>query len=427
MNKQEAVWARVRRSQSTAIAGLAIAVSLAFLASPAFAQDQDIRGQTVNERPRPTYDAKGIPVGGFVLYPLLDVNETYDDNIFAADTGEVDDFETTIGPRLSLQSRWSRHSLTLNSHALIHYYAERNEQNTREYGADARLQLDLARDATLVGAGGYERRTVSRTNPEEARRATPEQVDVTSGSASFTQPFVNLRLTISGDVTNYDEVDDRDREKNRVEYTGRVRLGYDVSPAITTFVQPFYTLRDYDQNSDPTGLNLNRDSKVYGGVFGLAYDITDILYGETSVGYYNTKFDDPRFKSDSGLSIDSKTTWNVTSLTSIIARVARENITTNEIIAGLASSSRREVRFGLEVQHELTSNVILNADAGYRRDKFLETTREDKTMEAGASARLLLDNHFSLFASYRYSKRDSNRTVEEYTDNRFLIGVRGQV
>jgi hypothetical protein len=307
----------------------------------------------------------------------------------------------------------------------IRRFADRDDQNTSDYGANAGLRLDLAREATFQAGGAFERRTVDRTDPEESGRTTPERVDILTGSASYSQPFVNLRLTLAGDVRDYDERDVLDQDKNRTEYSGRARLGYDVSPALTTFAQGFYTMRDYDRAADSLGFD--KDSQVYGGVFGLGYDITGILYGETSAGYYKTSFDDARFADDSGVFVSSSTTWNVTALTSIIARVARENITTNEIIAGLSSSSRRQLRFGVEVQHELTKNVIINADAGYRRDRFLETARTDKTFEAGVDVRFLFDNHFEFFAEYRYSDRNSDVLTEEYTVNRVLLGVVAKV
>ncbi len=411
----------------TAIAALAVAACLPLLAPSAAAQEEKVnRGQTVNERGRPTYDAKGIPVGGFVLYPVLDLSETYNDNIFAEPTNEDEDFETVIRPGAGLQSRWSRHELDLSAYGVIHRFADHDVLNTTEYGANASFRLDLAREASFTGSGGYEHRTVSRTDPEVAQRDTPEEVNVTTGSASFTQPFVNLRLTVSGDVVNYDEVETADSDKNRIEYEGRVRLGYDFSPALTTFLQPFYSLRDYDLAVDSAGINQGFEC-LWGRIRRWPTTSPASSTARRPSAITRPNFSDAQFTNDSGIFVDSKTTWNVTSLTSIIARIGRENITTNEIIFGLASSSRRQVRVGVEIQHELTSNVIINANGGYKREQFLQTTRSDKTVEAGVNVRFLINNYVSLFASYDYGVRNSNDPDAEYTDNRFLIGVRGQL
>jgi len=64
----------------------------------------------VLDRPRPEYDSKGIPLGGFRLFPTLDLAASYDDNVFRLDTPQSD-YYFTISPTLRLQSQWGRHSL----------------------------------------------------------------------------------------------------------------------------------------------------------------------------------------------------------------------------------------------------------------------------------------------------------------------------
>src|SRR3546814_5390850 len=49
----------------------------AVLSFPSNAQEPD-RGQTVLERPRPDFDPKGLPVGGFRIFPQVTVQESYD-------------------------------------------------------------------------------------------------------------------------------------------------------------------------------------------------------------------------------------------------------------------------------------------------------------------------------------------------------------
>src|SRR3546814_13984988 len=65
----------------------------AVLSFPSNAQEPD-RGQTVLERPRPDFDPKGLPVGGFRIFPQVTVQESYDDNIRAADENTESDFIT---------------------------------------------------------------------------------------------------------------------------------------------------------------------------------------------------------------------------------------------------------------------------------------------------------------------------------------------
>jgi hypothetical protein len=427
MNQRMAIPARARRGRQhalskAAMAFLVAASGLLFIASPVFAQEKVVRGQTVMQRPRPDYDAKGVQAGGFTLYPLLDLSETYDDNIFATPTGEVDDFITDIRPALELRSNWSRHQLSIGGYGLFHIYGDRSDQNNQEYGATAELRLDLAKDSSLSAEGNFDRNTGDRFDPEEAGRAEPEQVDVASASVTYTKPFVNLHVTLGGDFTDYSEVSQLDKDKDRAEFGGHIRIGYDLSPSINAFVQPYYTMRDFDRAVDTFGVN--RDSSVYGGGFGVAYDITGILYGETTVGYYHTNFRQAGFADDHGIGVSSSTTWNVTSLTSVIVRVSRANVITNE---NPAASSRKRLALNGQIQHELTRNLLVGADGGYTRDAYLGTSRVDKTFNAGAKLTFLIDNHFSLFAQYEYRDRTSSDPTAEFTDNRVILGFRAKV
>ena len=48
-----------------------------------FARDRNV---SVRERPKPEYDAAGIPFGNFRMYPELILAPEYNDNVFAVDT-----------------------------------------------------------------------------------------------------------------------------------------------------------------------------------------------------------------------------------------------------------------------------------------------------------------------------------------------------
>ena len=59
---------------------------------PDLFSDEVPRGETVRTRQRPEVDALGIHMGGFYLFPSLRNSLSYNDNVFATDTGEKSDF-----------------------------------------------------------------------------------------------------------------------------------------------------------------------------------------------------------------------------------------------------------------------------------------------------------------------------------------------
>lgn len=84
--------------------GAVLGLAVAGFTVTAEAQVEDRRGRTVSERPRPELESQGLPAGSFRFYPRLEISETYDDNVFAVDSGESDDFVTRIRPELDLRS-----------------------------------------------------------------------------------------------------------------------------------------------------------------------------------------------------------------------------------------------------------------------------------------------------------------------------------
>src|SRR3546814_11521586 len=101
----------------------------AVLSFPSNAQEPD-RGQTVLERPRPDFDPKGLPVGGFRIFPQVTVQESYDDNIRAADENTESDFITTISPRIDIRGIGARGlSLGATGYGEVSRYLENSREN----------------------------------------------------------------------------------------------------------------------------------------------------------------------------------------------------------------------------------------------------------------------------------------------------------
>src|SRR5471032_1738169 len=85
-------------------AGFAIVCAgLLSLVAPAAAQDSG------------PYQANGVPMGGFRLYPSIGVGANYDDNVYRTQTAAKSDFYFEENPGFSLQSQWGRHQLNIHA------------------------------------------------------------------------------------------------------------------------------------------------------------------------------------------------------------------------------------------------------------------------------------------------------------------------
>ena len=77
----------------------------------------------------------------------------------------------------------------------------------------------------------------------------------------------------------------------------------------------------------------------------------------------------------------------------------------------------------IDITHELLRNVLLNANADYTRADFEGTSRSDDIFGLGAGVTYLINRNFSVDATYRWSKRESDDNAAEYTRNIVVLGV----
>lgn len=410
--------------------GIAFAATLMAIGGlpsvPASAQQvsDDPRYLTVLQRPRDQFDPKGLTVGGGLVFtPSLGVSEAYDDNIYATRDNVRDDLVTTITPRLGLDSKWSRHKLSVKAFADIRRYIDNGSEDNDQYGVDADLGLDLAHGGSIDLQAGYGRRTISRGDPQESGRLTPEQIDAVSSKVAWEQKFSRLLLGASASLLDWQEVSNLDADKNRKEYGGTFRVGYIFSPALNAFIEPFYTKRDFDRAFDFSGIN--RDSDVWGVNGGVGYDLTGVLYGETRIGWYTTNFSQSGLKNNSGLSVQSRTTWNPTARDTLIFDLQRVNVITTDVTA----SSRVLTGGGIELQHELTRNITLQANISYFDDDFVDSrpNRVDHRLEGSVRGDYYLNRFFAFYLRYYRGYIDSTVRAQSYDENQITFGIRAQL
>lgn len=388
----------------------------------ASAQDNDIRGRSVFERPRPQYDAAGIDIGGFYLFPALSVSGQYDDNILATENDEEDDYIFITEPSARVLSKWSRHRLQAQAYYRDNRYLDNDEQDTDEYGANVGGRLDITRRAIAEATIGYDRVTTDRADPDEAGREDPEEVDRYGATLGGSYTFNRFAVAVTGRLTDYQFVDESDADRDRTEYQINTRLSYLHSANLSAFVEPYFRTTDYDD--EQTGTGFDRDTDVVGAFLGVAYDLTGKLTGDTSIGYFQADYADSRFDETDGIAIRSRTLWNITARTSLRGEIGRDNVVTNDATA----SSRTRTNIAASAEHELRENLLLGASARYYRDEYEDATpsREDDNYVLGASARYLINRNVNLRADYDFTTRESDVQNDSFDRNRFRIGVVAQ-
>ena len=390
---------------------------------------------TVQDRPREDYDPLGIRAGSFFVFPSITLSGTYDSNVFATSNNEDSDVGAILTPQVDVNSNWSRHALNFSAGASGAAWAQYSENDYIDAFAATDGRLDVTRNDFVTGQLRFDRLHEERSDPDDQGTTTVgdsnDRGNLTRyyralADTQYRHNFNRFFTVLGGGVQRlfYDDIGDREESRrDRWEYGARARVGYQVSPRIGTFVQGNYSYREYDDDQLIDGEFAKRNSHGVAGSVGTSVDITSILFGEMALTYAYRNYTDNAFNDSSGPGLNGNLTWNVTPLTSVLFNASSEILETTVIYEGDAAEANFQNSLGVEVQHELLRNVLLNATADYTRDDFQGTSRTDNVFGVGAGVSYLLNRNLTLDANYVFTKRDSDDNDEEFDRNVVLIGI----
>lgn len=387
----------------------------------------DVRGQSVRERARPGYDAVGIRAGSFLILPKVDLGESYNDNIYATDTNTKSDFVTSVAPSIKVQSLWSRHALNLKAGLDQYWYNSHSSEDRLNWNVGADGRLDVLRDTYLTGALGYQLAHEDRGSTNSSTSAAePVEYNLFESSLGLFQRFNRVTAKLSGAFNQYDyknvaqigggTINEDVRDRN--EYIGKLRLGYDLSPDTNVYAEGTLNKRSYD-----TSVPVDRNSDGYEAVIGSEFKLSALAQGEVYVGYQRQQYDASYYSATSGLAYGAKVNWFVTPLTTV--RITAASTIQESIDPGASGYTSQKVGLGLD--HELLRNLILSGDVAYENDDFGNISRKDDVTSGSVGATYLLNNFFAVGINYGIVDRSSNVSGADYTQNQIGFTLRGQL
>lgn len=375
------------------------------------------RPAAVFDRPRSGYDPKGIDLGGFRLFPRAAITESYDDNIFAEDSGTKADLITSTTAALLAESEWSRHALSVEARLRHQKFLDNDDQDRTEYLVRPSLRLDLAERSEATLSTEYSRRTVGRDDPEDGGDEDPTEFDRFETRGEVIGRANRTFFGLNGQLRRDDYIAGRDSDRDRSEYRFGLPLGYEVSAMTDVVLEPFLRWRDFDE-LDSTGAD--RDARATGATVGVDTELTSLVHFNFDVGFIANDFQDDRFDDNVDLIFGGEVVWYATGMTTVKAKAARRDISTSQP----GASSKTQSNFGVEVQHELRRNILLGGEINYINDDFREIDRSDDRGVFSLSAEYLLNNYVSVAADYRYEQRWSDAGNEDFSRNIVTLGLR---
>jgi len=371
----------------------------------------------------------GIRAGSFLVIPKVDVEETYNDNIYATTNNEKSDTITTVRPQIEAHSNWSRHAVNALARGEFQKYNNHGDEDQSNYLAAVDGRLDVLRDTTLGGGVAYARNHEDRGDPNSiGSTVKPVAYDTTTARVGAFRGLGKLNARVDSQVSHIDYkngytsaggvVNENVRDRN--EYAQILRVGYQLDPRFEAFVRATFDTRAYDDKTTVT--NRSNHGQTY--VAGSTFDITGKTKGEVYAGATHRNYTDSALKDISTPVWGGKATWNADALTTVIGSIDRG---VEETTIG-ASSGYVATDYDLEVQHSLTRDVLLHGNAGYSDydyKGFAAGQRKDHVWSAGVGADYWLNRCLKTGLSYGYENRDSNITGGDYSRNLVLLRLTG--
>lgn len=371
------------------------------------------------------YDAKGLPLGGFRLFPTLDLGANYDDNVYRTQNSAKSDYYFLENPGFILKSQWSRHELDLFGALNAYQYASLDSENHNDWNIGGNGRLDILRGTYFAGGGSYAVQHESRTSPDQSGYAKePTQFALARADAALEYRPYHFGFSLGGNYTRYDydptkligstSIDNTDR--NRDEYIAYAKSSYEFSPGYAMFVQVNYKDVRYDLDLDRSGLQRANDG--YSVNAGLDMLVTNLVKGQIFAGYLSQRYHTP-LVNVSGLNYGANVDWSASEIWTFHLTASRAlNGTT---ISTASAQDERAVRLG--VDYSVLQNVMVQAHIGYTDSVFSGSTRDDKYTDAGIGVEYDLNQNISAKLAYTFRNRDSTIAGQDFNENQATVGL----
>ena len=365
----------------------------------------------------------GVRAGRFMLYPELIQTLGASTNIDDAVDGESGIFsETTISARLL--SDWSRHEAELNGSLTYRRNFAGDTPEDPRAALDGRLRLDLDRmtTATLRGAIDYAREDT--VDISDSFVGT-DQADRLQGSLSGQLERRFGRLVVSGTGTlartAYADLPAGAIDQDYTTLTATLRTGYEISPAVTPFVEASLGRRLFDVPAEEAGGAFDRDALLPALRGGVALDVTEKLRGEIALGYAWNRPDDDRGEATSAPTLDASLVWSpqrgTEVTTALRTRFEPETSGRSTIVAYEGSLG---LRHALDARTELTATALA---------EFSNSTipGDDETLLTGeAGFTYWLHRGFAVTGLYTHRQLYTDDGTGDYGSDTLRIGMKLQ-
>ncbi len=405
---------------------------------PEVARPGPAPGRTV--KPSEPVAAGGTPfrAGSFLVYPEIDATWMYDDNVYYSNDNPVSDHAWVYSPALWVQSDWTQHMLNFSAAWDSTRYQRYRNEDSDDWRVSGEGRYDFNANTNVYGGARFSQDHEDRESPDDRNGVTPTKYYQRRYYGGFFRQTGRFSLRIAGTALhlNYDDVnfvtgggainiinnDDRDRW----QYTGGVRLGYELSPRLEPYLQIALDNRRYDDALDDLGYQRDSDGRRY--LAGIRWNVPRTLKLDAFAGRLKQDYADPRFNDVSAPVAGVALQWAVgerTVFSAYLDRTIEETTVTYTPTPGnvLVSSSYVNTYVAAGIEHRFSDKLSGRANGSVSRVAYEGFDRTDDYK--GGNIGLVYRLHRNLFLDLNLAARklDSSLPSENFTKRMVFVRI----
>ena len=370
-----------------------------------------------------------IPFGSFELSPVLEVGETYNDNIYTRNIVKKDSFltQTNAGVQLSLKKQLDRYALTYalqngDYHSsqqdnYLDQYAGLNSHT--EFTGSHRLDVDAGYLKSHYMRGSFLGRDITTSAINSV--TGPDQYHLYNGNAKYTYGYKEAPSNLELKLGILDYTFD-----NHPTYTmSQDRTQLNVDPRFMYKILPKTTLEATVENNWITHKNNMYsvyDSNKQRYLLGVTWIHSSQFQAATRAGYLHQGFNEARFHGQelNAPTWDINTKWSPFSYSKIDLSINRD------AIAMINNASVRESdRFKLAWDHNWDSRVSTQLITAYESANYSSLQRHDDFYSFGLDLNYGVRRWLGFGVILNNRNLDSSIQTLNFNQNTILFYITG--
>ncbi|MBU1962859.1 MAG: outer membrane beta-barrel protein [Gammaproteobacteria bacterium] len=362
----------------------------------------------------------GLPVGdGWYSFFKLGLNNTYNDNIFSANTNEKDAWITSLLPTARLEARPGLDRYYLEYAGDIGWYENSSTDDYDDHRLTAsghreinsRNRLDLTAEAIKE----HDERGSGRTEGGAVTADPPDEYHSLAVRGVYGYGAMSAKGRFDFEAGHLAKEYDNNRAATTVRDRGNTDLGvtffYRVQPKTSLLLQAKDTRIDYDTAN-------TLDSDEYRLLAGVTWDATAKTTGLAKFGYLNKDFDSAARSDFEGFSWEVGARWMPRTYSYVDLNTSRKTEETDGTGDYVLTQA-----YNLSWTHDWSHRFSTSLSGGYSDKDYGANTRRDDEYSAGLAGTYLIQKWLSVKAGYDYSERDSNVNTNDYDRNRYFVNL----